>query len=609
VDCDVAIIGGGPAGSTLGAFLRLYNPELKVTILEREVFPRDHVGESLLPYLMHVLAEMGAWDKIEAANFPVKVGGQYRWGVSDDLWSLDFITNADLKEEERPARFAGQRILTAFQVDRAKYDKILLDHAKELGCSVLEGVKVLAIKKDGDRIAGFDVVATCETGEAVLGEAKEITARYYVDASGNTGMMRRAMGVEVDSPTSLRNVAVWDYWQNAEWAEKIGTGGTRILVLSIGWGWIWFIPVGPTRTSLGLVTSAEYLKQSGKKLEELYMEAVQIEPTIARLTQAADRENILQATKDWSFIAEKLFGENWFLAGDSAGFADPILSGGLTLAQNGARKIAYTILELDRGELDPTWLKDEFDRSQRANILNHINFADYWYSANGHFKDLKGYCAEIARDAGLDLEPEEAFRWMGSGGFTSDKLGEALTGSYTIGTVKYSINQMSGRMPKWELDGFNSFKLNIEGATLTRLASYERGRIQALQCFIRGNHVLPNYMAFGAMGTALRKESEFEPLMELFSSEMRRRLPKSDPTQHFWVGLQTLEAMIAEGWVTTALVPRAKVLKIVVHNNGYTYGWLREGVGLMSVDPFQPNGLVLPWDEYLAVTREMSLTP
>jgi len=606
MDCDVAIIGGGPAGSTLGALLRLYNPQLAVTIIEREVFPRDHVGESLLPYLMHVLAEMGVWDKIEAADFPVKVGGQYRWGVSDDLWSLDFLTDANFKEEPRPARFAGQRVLTAFQVDRSKYDKILLDHAKELGCRLLEGVKVQAIRKDGDRVTGFELVPTCDEGVAALQGEKEITARYYVDASGNTGMMRRAMGVEVDSPTSLRNVAIWDYWQNAEWAERIGIGGTRILVLSIGWGWIWFIPLGPTRTSLGLVTSAEYLKQSGKRPEELYAEAVTSEPTIAKLTKAGHRENILQTTRDWSFVAAKLYGENWFLAGDSAGFADPILSGGLTLAQNGARKIAYTILELDRGELDPAWLKNEFDRSQRSHIRNHINFADYWYSANGHFKELKEYCAEIARDAGLGLEPEEAFRWMGSGGFTSDKLGEALTGSYTIGTVKFSINQMSGRMPRWELDGFNSFRLNLEGATLTRLASYERGRIQSIQCYVRDSHVLPNYLAFGAMATAMRAETEFQPLMELFSAEMRRRVPKSDTSTHFWVGLQTLEAMIAEGWVTPELVPRAKVLKILVMNNGYTYGWLKEGVGLTSVDPFQPNAVVVGWDDYLKAVASVS---
>ena len=224
---------------------------------------------------------------------------------TDELWSLDFIPGEHFKEQVRPAPFAGQRTLTAFQVDRSKYDKILLDHARELGCTVHEGVKVQTIRKEGDRISGLDLVAATEAGIAALGGETDVTARYYVDASGNTGMMhRRAMGVEVDSPTSLRNVAIWDYWQNTEWADRIGIGGTRILVLSIGWGWIWFIPLGPTRTSLGLVTSAEYLKQSGKRPEELYMEAVNSEPTIARLTTAGTRENILQATRDWSFVAK-----------------------------------------------------------------------------------------------------------------------------------------------------------------------------------------------------------------------------------------------------------------------------------------------------------------
>ena len=95
------------------------------------------------------------------------------------------------------------------------------------------------------------------------------------------------------------------------------------------------------------------------------------------------------------------------------------------------------------------------------------------------------------------------------------------------------------------------------------------------------------------MGTALRKESEFEPLMELFISEMIRRVPKADLRNHFWVGLQTLEAMIAEGSGSNAsVVPNAKALKIVVINEGYTYGWYKEGVGLISVDPKHRGAVV-----------------
>ncbi|MEI8282522.1 MAG: NAD(P)/FAD-dependent oxidoreductase, partial [Armatimonadota bacterium] len=345
ITCDVAIIGGGPAAATLGTLLRKYDPSLNIVLFEREVFPRDHIGESQIPHLMSVLREMDVWDKVEAANFPVKVGGLYRWGNSTDLWELDFLRNEKFKDIPRPSPFAGQRELTAFQVDRSIYDEILLDHAKEAGCTVYEGVRVLDVRRDGDKVLGFDLQEMGKPGGDSLNGETEVTAKWYVDASGNSGIMRRKMDVEIDAPTKLRNIAVWDYWQNTEWATRVGIGGTEILVLSVEWGWLWFIPLGPTRTSLGLVTPAEYLKQSGKTPEELYMEAIRSEPTISKLVENASREGKLETTKDWSFVASRLYGENWFLSGDAAGFADPILSAGLTLAQAGARNLTYTILE------------------------------------------------------------------------------------------------------------------------------------------------------------------------------------------------------------------------------------------------------------------------
>lgn len=601
--CDIAVIGGGPAGSTLGTLVRRYNPALEVVILEREVFPRDHVGESQLPHLMPVLAEMGVWDKVEAAEFPVKVGGLYRWGSSDELWSLDFIPGAKFEPEPRPAQLKGQRLLTAFQVDRSKYDKILLDHAREMGCTVLEGVKVHKIRHEADNVLGFEVAPANDAGKAALGNETEITARYYVDASGNTGMMRRAMGVEIEAPSSLRNIAIWDYWQNAEWSERIGVGGTRILVLSIGWGWIWFIPLSPTRTSLGLVTSAEYLKQSGKKPEELYMEAVGTEPTISRLVKAAQRENILQTTRDWSFVAERLYGKNWFLAGDSAGFADPILSAGLTLAQNGARKLAYTILQLDRSDVQADWVKAEFDRSQRAHIRSHITFADYWYSANGHFAELKQYCAEIARNAGIELDPEEAFRWMGAGGFTNDLLGEAQAGTFTIGTLKHSMLKMFGRAPAWELEKYNSFQLDTGGAALNNIALYQGGRVMSVQCFVRGTHILPNYGAFGAMVDALRAESELAPLLERFIYEAKKRNLRAVFGAVYWSAIQTLEAMLAEGWIRGSQNAAARQLRVVPFGESFAFGWFEDGVGLRSVEPARQNALLLDWDAFERALR------
>ncbi|MCA9298448.1 MAG: tryptophan 7-halogenase, partial [Phycisphaerales bacterium] len=414
---DVAIIGGGPAGSTCGSLLKKYNPDLRVAILEKETFPREHVGESQLPLIGSILNEMGCWEKIEQAEFPIKLGATYRWGQSDELWDFEFIPFDEFRDEPRPAKFQGQRMFTAFQVDRARYDQILLDHAQELGCDVRQNTLVRTIEHEGDRVTALRT----EGGD-------EITATHYIDASGGVGVLRRAMGVGVTHPGSLKNIAMWDYWENAEWAVTIGTGGTRVFVLSIGCGWIWFIPIGKTRVSIGFICPKEYYAECGKSIDELYEWALAQEPLVQKHTRNATREGTVHSTKDWSFISDRMLGENWFLAGESCGFADPILAGGMMLTHAGARELAYTILELERGNHEREWLLDRYQDLQRRRMMQHIRFADFWYAGNGQFTDLESLTQAIANDAGIKLEPKDAFRWLSNGGFLEDIPGRAGLG-------------------------------------------------------------------------------------------------------------------------------------------------------------------------------------
>ena len=197
VDYDVLIVGGGPAGSTVASVLRKYNPDLRVAILEKEKFPRDHVGDSQLPGISGILNEIGAWEKVEAAGFPIKIGLSLTWGKDDKRWDFDFYPVEEWRDDPRPSRYEGQRRFTAFQVDRAMYDEILLRHAESLGAEVREQTKVAQIHTDGDRIAGV-----------TLDDGHSLTARYYIDGSGNVGVIRRALGVEVDAPKELRNIAI-----------------------------------------------------------------------------------------------------------------------------------------------------------------------------------------------------------------------------------------------------------------------------------------------------------------------------------------------------------------------------------------------------------------
>ena len=528
---DVAIVGGGPAGSTVGSLLKKYAPDLSVLVLERENFPRDHVGESQLPLISTILDEMGAWDAVEVAGFPIKVGATYRWGVSPDLWHFNFLPHGELSPKPRPARYRGQRKATAFQVDRAVYDTILLDHAANLGCEVRQNTKVAAVDVEGDRVTGL----TLEGGE-------RIEATYYVDASGGGGTIRRAIGVEVESPTSLRNIAIWDYWRNASWAEEIGVGGTRVQVLSLGYGWIWFIPLGPDRTSVGLIVPAAYYKETGKRPAQLYAEALAEEPRVRELMQGATSEGKLATTNDWSFVADRLAGENWFLAGDACGFADPILAAGMTLAHAGGRDVAYTILELARGAEDGEWLRSSYDEVGRRRIRQHIRFADYWYSTNAQFTDLKSFTREIAKDAGLDLDPDAAFQWLGTGGFVNDHFQGASIGTFSVAAVKQLSRILSDAETTWEIAKVNELRLDLAGAVQRPFAVMENGRVSRERSYERDGKRLPVIGAFRAAIAALQQERELPKIV----SALRAR---AGSDAELLEALQALEAMLAEGWV------------------------------------------------------------
>ena len=544
MDVDVAIVGGGPAGSTVGCLLKKYRPDLKVAIFERERFPRDHVGESQLPLISKILAEMGVWDKVEAAGFPIKIGATYRWGQTDDLWDFEFIQGDRFEDSPRPGRYAGQREQTAFQVDRAVYDKILLDHARAMGCRVFEETAVRKVDVRGDRVESL-----------TLGDGRAVRARHTIDASGHAGILRRAMGVEIDCPSTLQNIAVWDYWQNAEWAVEIGVGGTRVQVMSLGYGWLWFIPLGPTRTSVGLVVPAEHYRASGLRPEEIYLRAIAEEPLIRSLTANATREGGLQTTKDWSFVAARTAGENWFLAGESAGFADPILAAGMTLTHMGARECAFTILELDRRVLDPAWLRASYDDLQRRRVRQHIRFADYWYSANGQFSDLKEHCAAIARDAGLDLDPDRAFQWLGTGGFANEEIGTAGLGLTDVRSLKALTARLGEAPARWRIAEANVFELSLEGASRVWVPHYDGGRVVRYRAYVRDGKRLPQASGYQAVLSVLKVAPDLPRVVHNAEVYRQREHPETPPEAWQEDFFEFLETMMTDGWVVGRLDP------------------------------------------------------
>ena len=551
IHTDVAIIGGGPAGSTVGALLRKYDPSLTVHIFEKERFPRDHVGESQLPFISSILAEMGAWEKVEAAGFPIKIGATYRWGRSDQLWDFEFLSRGKFEPTERPGTYAGQRMETAFQVDRAVYDEILLDHAASMGCIVAEESEVVKVEKQDDSVTS--ILVNGPDGES------DVRARYFIDCTGYSGILRKVFGVEVEQPTNLKNIAIWDYWKGAEWAVNVGIEGTRVQVLSLGYGWIWYIPLGNDRTSVGLIVPASYYKDQSLRPAELYEKALQGDKIVSHLLRNAQAEGNLKSTKDWSFLASRLAGGNWFLCGEAAGFADPILAAGLTLAHKGARDLAYTIIEIEKGEIGAKWLKAQYSDGNRRQISQHIRFADFWYTQNGQFSDLKDYAREISSDSGLNLSSDEAWRWLGTGGFIDNSTSSTDIAGFALYVTKNITASFCDENVDYKIFGKTHFRLDLEGATKEWAANYYGGRIHRHECYVRNGKSLPLLGVCGFLTHGLAQERTAEQIIgaaDLFrtqhdmSQEDRIRLPR--------LVVETMEALVLDGWVIAETRPGYK---------------------------------------------------
>lgn len=545
---DIVIIGGGPAGTTCASLIKKYNPDLTVAIFEKAKFPRDHVGESQLPGVCAVLHEMGAWEKVEAAGFPIKIGASYTWGRDADQWDFDFYPIERYVDQPRPAKYEGQRTSTAFQVDRAIYDDILLRHSEEYGAEVFEETKVTAVNPDANDLDRIDSL----TVRGADGTEHRVKADYFVDASGTVGIIRRAMGVEGWVPEELKNIAVWDYWQNTEWSVRIGVGATRVQVRSLPYGWIWFIPLGPSRTSIGLVCPARKYKEFGLSPADLYRKALAEQPEIQSLIRNATSEDKLDSTKDWSNIADRLVGTNWFLTGEASGFADPILAAGMNLAHSAARDLAFTILELYRSEHDGTWLRNRYDERHRSNISQHIRFAQFWYASNGQFTDLKEHCQKIAKEAGLKLSPDKAWQWLSQGGFIAEDPGHAVLGSVDLTVGKAIAERMDGNKGRtsWKIEKYNLFTLNVEGAKRIDVGVPKEGRIIKFAAYKRDESILPLIGPADLVAQATRQTADWDSFAEFIKRSAEKLGLRGEAENSLMINcLSALEGMILEGWV------------------------------------------------------------
>jgi flavin-dependent dehydrogenase len=327
---DVAVIGGGPAGSTVSALIA--QEGFRVQLFERERFPRFHIGESLIPETYWVLKRLGMLEKMRESAFVKK-------------YSVQFV-NASGKESA-PFYFWDNKpheCSQTWQVVRSEFDQMMLENAREHGVLAHEGARVLDVLFDGGRAVGV----TVSIGD---GPVETVKARVVVDASGQSGLLQKKFKLRVWDPV-LNKSAIWTYWEGAYRDTGKDEGATMVLQTANRKGWFWYIPLHEDRVSVGIVAPFDYLIKGRPDHARTYEEEVARCPAVQKRLAPGRRVTGYFATRDYSYRSTKVAGEGWVLVGDAFGFLDPLYSSGVLLALRSGEMAADAICEgLRAGDL------------------------------------------------------------------------------------------------------------------------------------------------------------------------------------------------------------------------------------------------------------------
>ena len=318
---DVIVIGGGPGGSSSSTFLA--KAGRKVLVLEKEVFPRFHIGESLLPYNRAIFEELGLTETLNQQGFPRKFGAQFY--IANGSKSVKFVF--------------GQGVFTreteTIQVERAHFDHILLKNARAKGADVREGWTVTRFEENPD---GVDVQATDPNGLT-----HKFRASFLVDASGRGNMTGNQEGLRVVHP-HLKKLAVFGHFKNVR--RDPGREGGDTIIVRLENKWFWIIPVSAEKTSVGCVMDQSEFAARKESPQQIFETIWKSSPVLVDRMQSAELVSAFQTTSDFSYYNKRYVGKRLLRVGDAAGFMDPIFSAGVFLAMYSGRLAARTINEL-----------------------------------------------------------------------------------------------------------------------------------------------------------------------------------------------------------------------------------------------------------------------
>jgi flavin-dependent dehydrogenase len=374
---DVLIIGAGPAGTSAAAVLAEHGH--RVLVLERETFPRYHIGESLLPFCYGPLQRLGLIEKLKASHFVKKYSVQFVSPNGKASQPFYFFN-----------RYDRETVAQTWQVLRSEFDQMLVNHARAKGATIIEGVSVTALLREGERVVGV-------RARMSDGAEQEFRAPMTLDCTGKEAFAAARNHWRVRDPY-LNKVAVWTYYKGAKRDAGIDEGATTVAMVPQK-GWFWYIPQHDDMVSVGIVAEGKYLTRDGvRDLKQMFDREVKQNSWVEEHLSPGQQVGEYFITSEFSFHVRHCGCEGLLLAGDAFCFLDPVFSSGLMLALKSGVMAGDAVHEaLLANDLSPERFTN-YAATLRQGIENMRKLVYAFYDENFSFKKVIDKYPDLAGD-------------------------------------------------------------------------------------------------------------------------------------------------------------------------------------------------------------------
>jgi len=377
VECETLVIGGGPAGCATATALAQHGR--RVIVLEREKFPRYHIGESLIPFTYHALERLGMIPKLKMSGFVKKLSVQFISPSGRASQPFYFFN-----------RYDRETVAQTWQVLRSEFDQLLMANAREHGVDVREEVEVLDFLREGDRVVG---AKARDKG----GRVWEFRAPVTVDATGREAMAATRHAWRRGDP-KLNKVAVWTYYKGAKRDPGLDEGATTIGFIP-NKGWFWYIPQHNDMISVGVVAEGRYLTRDGlKDPGAIFRREIGENAWIADHLRGGECTGEYWLTGEYTFRSEYCAADGLVLVGDAYGFLDPVFSSGLMIALKSGVLAADAIHEALAAQDSTAGRFASYGQVMREGLENMRKLVYAFYDPNVSFKAITEKYPELAAD-------------------------------------------------------------------------------------------------------------------------------------------------------------------------------------------------------------------